>query len=425
MNFSEIEEAFLEREMNSPEVRKEVKMPVYQALFEVLFIFFLGDAVSRLTRARISSMFVIMVMFLALFMSGIFPSDIMSQASLDGIASVAPMFLLFNMGTTINFRELLREWRTVLTALIGMIAALLGCIAVIPVVGFSSSLAAAPVVNGGIIATTTMVDACNSSGLPQAAAFATFVYAIQKFVGTLPASSAGLREAKRMLLDVKENDYLPEVCDLSKDVELSHNHETGDKKIPFWMRYEDYYTTFVTLAIASLMIYLAYLIGNVFGGWINMAIWVMLAGVLCRQIGLVPPNVLRDKAKASGFFAFASLCTIIPSLAKVQLSDIPSIGGKLVILFASVLVFTFLIFCLTPAWKLCGSKSFAIGIAMCQMIGYPGTELIANEISNAASEDPNERDYVSERIRTAYVISGFTSVSLLSVLIASVLANLI
>lgn len=400
-------------------------MSVYQALFEVLLIFFLGDGMSRLTRARISSMFVIMVLFLALFMSGIFPADIMGKANLDGIAAVAPMFLLFNMGTTINFRELFREWRTVLTALIGMIAALLGCVAVIPLVGFSSSLAAAPVVNGGIIATTTMVDACNSAGLPQAAAFATFVYAIQKFVGTLPASSAGLNEAKRMLLEVKERGCLPEVRDLSKEVELEENRENGSSKLPFWMRYEDYYTTFTTLAIASMMIFLAYLIGNVLGGWINMAIWVMLAGVLSRQIGLVPPNVLRDKAKASGFFAFASLCTIIPSLAKVQLADIPAIGGKLVLLFASVLVFTVLVFCFTPAWKLCGSKSFAIGIAMCQMIGYPGTELIANEIANAASEDADERDYVSERIRTAYVISGFTSVSILSVLIASMLANLI
>lgn len=400
-------------------------MSVYQALFEVLLVFFLGDWVSRLTRARISSMFVIMVIFLALFMSGTFPADIMGKANLDGIAAVAPMFLLFNMGTTINFRELFREWRTVLTALIGMIAALLGCVAVIPLVGFSSSLAAAPVVNGGIIATTTMVDACNSAGLPQAAAFATFIYAVQKFVGTLPASSAGLNEAKRMLLEAKERGSIPDVRDLSKEVEMELDHENGSSKRPFWMRYEDYYTTFTTLAIASVMIFLAYLVGNVFDGWINMAIWVMLAGVLSRQIGLVPPNVLRDKAKASGFFAFASLCTIIPSLAKVQLADIPAIGGKLVLLFASVLVFTVLIFCFTPAWKLCGSRSFAIGIAMCQMIGYPGTELIANEIANAASEDSDERDYVSERIRTAYVISGFTSVSILSVLIASLLANLI
>ena len=77
-------------------------------------------------------------------------------------------------------------------------------------------------------------------------------------------------------------------------------------------------------------------------------------------------------------------------------------------IFVLVLVFTFIVFMLTPAWKVVGSKKLAIGIAMCQMIGYPGTELIATEISNAVAQTEEERDAVTARIQTAYVISGFT-----------------
>ena len=58
-------------------------------------------------------------------------------------------------------------------------------------------------------------------------------------------------------------------------------------------------------------------------------------------------------------------------------------------------------------------------------IGYPGTELIATEIANAVAQTPEERDAVSGKIQTAYVISGFTSVTILSVFIASVLANML
>ena len=79
-----------------------------------------------------------------------------------------------------------------LCAVVGMAAAILGCAVVIPLVGKDFALAAAPVVNGGIVATTTMVDACNNLGLDTAAALATFIYAVQKFVGTLPASNCGL-----------------------------------------------------------------------------------------------------------------------------------------------------------------------------------------------------------------------------------------
>ena len=121
----------------------------------------------------------------------------------------------------------------------------------------------------------------------------------------------------------------------------------------------------------------------------------------------------------------ATLCTIIPSLAKVDLSMLPTIGFATVVIFVAVLVFTFIVFYVTPAWKIVGSKNLSVGIAMCQMIGYPGTELIANEITNAVAQTPEEREAVSAKIQTAYVISGFTSVTILSVFIASFLAKLL
>ena len=62
---------------------------------------------------------------------------------------------------------------------------------------------------------------------------------------------------------------------------------------------------------------------------------------------------------------------------------------------------------------------------MCQMIGYPGTELVATEITNAVAQTAEEWDAVTNKIQTAYVISGFTSVTILFVFIASFLAKLL
>lgn len=41
------------------------------------------------------------------------------------------------------------------------------------------------------------------------------------------------------------------------------------------------------------------------------------------------------------------------------------------------------------------------------------------------AQTPEERDAVTNKIQTAYVISGFTSVTILSVFIASFLAKLL
>ena len=399
-----------------------MEMTTYQAVFAVLLIFFVGDLLGALTKAKISSMFVIMMGFLVLFLSGIYPANIMEISGFAGLAKLGQYFLLFNMGTSVDVNALKREWRTVLCAVIGMAAAILGCAVAIPLIGKEFALAAAPVVNGGIVATTTMVEACDNLGLDTAAALATFIYAVQKFIGTLPASNCGLSVANKLVEEIRSKH--------AADPNYSWYNElagssAAEKKTYFWEKFRKYYTTFICLAVAAAILLLSEFLGKLCQGWVNMSIWCMVLGIICRNTGLVPPNILRDFAKANGFFSFLSLCTIIPSLAKVDLSQLPTIGFAAVVIFVAVIAFTVIIFCFTPAWKIVGSKQLSIGIAMCQMIGYPGTELVATEITNAVAQTAEERDAVTNKIQTAYVISGFTSVTILSVFIASFLAKLL
>ena len=404
-----------------------MELTQYQAVFMILLIFFVGDLVGALTKAKISSMFVIMMGFLVLFLTGVYPADIMTTAGFAGVASLGQYFLLFNMGTSVDLATLRREWRTVVGAIIGMAAAIVGCCVAIPIIGKDFALAAAPVVNGGIVATTTMVQACDEKGLAAAAALATFIYAVQKFVGTLPASNCGLSVANELVADLRAK----HAADPNYSWYAEQKSSTGSAsaKEPLWKGIKKYYTTFICLAIGAAAIVLAQTIAKVLKptplSFINMSILCMVFGITARNTGLVPPNIMRDQAKANGFFSFLSLCTIIPSLAKIDVSMLPSIGFATVVIFVLVLVFTFITFMLTPAWKVVGSKKLAIGIAMCQMIGYPGTELIATEITNAVAQTDEERDAVTARIQTAYVISGFTSVTILSVVIAGILAGFI
>ena len=404
-----------------------MELTQYQAVFMILLIFFVGDLVGALTKAKISSMFVIMMGFLVLFLTGVYPADIMTTAGFAGVASLGQYFLLFNMGTSVDLPTLRREWRTVVGAIIGMAAAIVGCCVAIPIIGKDFALAAAPVVNGGIVATTTMVQACDEKGLAAAAALATFIYAVQKFVGTLPASNCGLSVANELVADLRAK----HAADPNYSWYAEQKSSTGSAsaKEPLWKGIKKYYTTFICLAIGAAAIVLAQTIAKMLKptplSFINMSILCMVFGITARNTGLVPPNIMRDQAKANGFFSFLSLCTIIPSLAKIDVSMLPSIGFATVVIFVLVLVFTFITFMLTPAWKVVGSKKLAIGIAMCQMIGYPGTELIATEISNAVAQTEEERDAVTARIQTAYVISGFTSVTILSVVIAGILAGFI
>ena len=387
----------------------------FGALFIILLVFAFGDFIGVITKARVSSMFVIMATFLVLFMTQAIPADICTTANLTYVTKIGLQFLLVDMGSSVGLAELKKEWRTVVTATIALLLAVVGCALAMPIIGREASLVSMPVIAGGVVAANTMVTAAEGIGLPACAALATFIYATQKLVATLPASNGGIQYANQLVEEYRKQDH-------SADAVKS---ETTETKLLFWQKHKQFYSNFVCLAIAATIAFLAYLLGEATNGWIGQSLWSMILGIVARNLGLVPGHFLRDTSRSTGFFNFLTMVTMIPSLAKINLAQIPVIGFNALMIFIFAMVVLVVAFRFTPMWKVCGSKSLALGIAMCQMIGYPGTQLIADEIANAVGATDAERDYISEKLGTAYVIAGFTTVTLLSVVLANFVSKIL
>lgn len=107
-------------------------MEMWTSLLIVLAVFALGDVISILTKARISSLFVIMMTFLILFLTHTIPPDIVKRAGLGTLGPIAIGMLLVNMGSSVDVRMLKREWRSVAGSIISMIIAVVSCLAMIP-----------------------------------------------------------------------------------------------------------------------------------------------------------------------------------------------------------------------------------------------------------------------------------------------------
>lgn len=164
----------------------------------VMVLFAVGDVVAKLTKARISSVFATLMLFLVLFVTGVLPADIIEKAGLSAASSWSVPMLLFAMGSMINLRQFMDEWRTVVTCWFGMLAVIIGVSLTIPIIGKEMALSAIPVVNGALPATQIMTEAATKAGYPLAAALAAITFAVQKFVGTPFASSASLRPDRRI-----------------------------------------------------------------------------------------------------------------------------------------------------------------------------------------------------------------------------------
>lgn len=171
----------------------------------VLILFAVGDIIANVTKAKVSAVFVTLLLFLILFVTKVIPADIIDRAGMTSAASWSIPMIMFSMGTMLNIRQFIDEWRTVLTAWLGIVAVIIGVCVCIPFLGKSTVLASIPVINGALPATTIMTQAAMEKGLTLAAATATVVFAIQKFVGTPIASRAALQEANRLLEEYRRN----------------------------------------------------------------------------------------------------------------------------------------------------------------------------------------------------------------------------
>lgn len=371
-------------------------------------LFAVGDILGVATKAKVSSIFVALMLFLILFMTGTIPQDIISKAGLSQVGKWASPILVFGMGTMINVKQLIEEWRTVLLTFISMLAALIGVFLVSPIIGKEAAIVSVPIMNGGIVATNIMVSGAMEKGFSIAAAFGTLVYAIQKFVGTPPASFYGLKEAREILTEFRKGKL--ESIDLT-----TKNLQTSKKKLGFAHRNKNYFTPFVCFSIAALAGYLSILLQEATG--INNSIWALTFGATLSYFNLVPEKIL-DHGKSSGFITMVVFAAIIPSLAKINIEQVLVLSWQLILAFFGVLVAIYVIIFIFPTWKLVGSKNLAMGISMSQLLGFPATYLIANEIATAVAENEEEHELIMKKVAPSYVIGGLASVTTFSIIIA-------
>ncbi len=387
---------------------------VFWYLFICLAFFGIGDLLGVATKAKVSSVFVSLMLFLLAFMMGWIPPDIIQKAGLSQLAKWAVLFLVFSMGTTINARELIAEWRTVLTAVASCLVVVASAWLMMPFIGREEALVSVPIVNGGIVATQIMTEAAMDKGFTMAAALGTIVYAVQKFLGTPLASYFGLRDAREAVAQYRATGVKPSLG-VKPSVQM-------EQKPTFFERHKKYYGAFTSLAITAFFAWVAFLLGKLTG--ISGTIWALVLGAVVGSTGMLPKNILKH-ANAAGIFNCAVFGAIIPSLATIRPSDLLTLSYSICVVFLITGAVLFLVFYVLPGWKLLGSRNVATGVALCQLLGFPATYLIANEIINAVAENDTEREIINERLMSKYLVAGFATVTTTSVIIAGFCAPLI
>lgn len=379
----------------------------------VLIVFALGDIVGKITKGKLSGMMVVMLLFLVGFLTKLVPADIIDQGGLTALSKLAIAMVLFNMGTTLNVKQLIEEWRTVLMAALCMLASCLVMLLVSPIIGFDTMLVGMPVINGAAMATSLMASAAAEKGLATAAALCAVIYSVQKFVGAPIASAMGIRYGKKLLKAYRENPA------------QFKKQETGNgasAKVSFADKHKEWYSANVMMALVAAGSWVAHILGDLTP--INYSIWALLLGVVCAASGLVPTKPLQ-KSNSYGLMMVAVFGSIIPSLAKVSLSDLGTMAFQTIVLFAAALIGVALVGWVLPTWKLVGDKDLAVGIGVEQFLGFPSNVVICREVGDAVGETPEEKAFIEDTLNVPYVVGGITVITVLSTMLAGFVINML
>lgn len=343
--------------------------PLFSFMVFTLIFGLFGDMVAYKTKAVVSAVIIGCICYLSGMLLGIIPADSISSTGLPAIMNAFGIAMMItNLGTMINLKELIREWKTVVVACAGLVG-----IAVIAftigtwLFGKEYSLCAAPPISGGIIAAILTADAATAAGRPELATFAILVCSLQLFVG-LPVASRCLKmEAKRLL---KQKDGVHESKKTSK-----RDEGWNLKIIKSWPKWTQ--TTGIIMFKLSFVAVIATWVSNLTllpgasRPLLNSSIAYLIFGVLFTEIGFLERESLQ-KANAFGVLMIGTLAVLPGNFASVTVQNlidmIMPLIGMLVFCTVGIAVLS------TVTGKLLHySMPVSIAIGVTALFGYPCT----------------------------------------------------
>ena len=396
------------------------------AMLVLCITYGIGDFIGTLTKAWIPSVFVVAVLFLLGYWT-FFPKDIVALAGMGAPlgGTLAIMICITHMGTSISLDELKKQWKIIVICLAGLAGMIAACLLICPhFVDFNYIISGLPPLTGGIVAATMMQEAAQNLGLERAAVLAICMYVCQGFAG-YPLTATMLKREGRNLLKDYRSGKVKKVAHTGEIDEVNGKFATETKKkkklipeIP-----NKYYSTAVSLTTILIVAYLSSLISTwtaTFMGVyaINQAVIALILGIAATEIGFLRPNVLKENG-CFNFVMFILMMYVFGGLNSATPALLLEILGPLV--FIIIVGVAGMCIVATIAGKILKVSTYmAIATSLTALYGFPPNYVLTDEASKALASNEDEKNYLMDNMLPQMIVGGFVTVTITSVIIASV-----
>ncbi|KOS61994.1 hypothetical protein FJQ98_19540 [Lysinibacillus agricola] len=384
--------------------------PVIAAMI-ILGLVALGEIISVISNARVPMLFVAMMGYLVLLWLGIFPKDLLANSTFLTVGAVlgtAP--ILVHMGTLIPLKMIRSQWRAVIIAILGMSFATLFILTIVTsLFDYKTAVAGTGPLNGGIIAVLITSEGLKELGFVSLLTIPALIMALQSFIG-IPVANLLLRKhAVKIREKIHSGSFVA-------SNNASFEEEDDQLIIP-----KKYRTPLVLLFMLFIGGAIAVALAKVTG--IPYSLWALAIGVIGRLVKFYPERVME---KSNSFtVGMAGIIFIVIGMMNditfnMFIDQLPAVATILVVGVLGILLGGFI-----------GSKLFkldhylAIPVALTSTFGFPGDYIVCEEVSRSIGKTDDEQKKIFNEILTPMLVGGFTTVTLGSVIIASILIKTI
>ncbi|WP_085506079.1 hypothetical protein [Thalassobacillus devorans] len=383
--------------------------PIYIVLILVAIIA-LGELLSLSTRAKIPTLLVVVATTFVLLQTGILPESFIEASTFVAAGSVLVPVLIVHLGTLIPLPVIKKQYQAVLITVIGLVISVVTMLSIITLFfDYSTAVAGAGPLTGGIIAYIVTSEGLTAAGYTSIAAIPVVVFALQNLVG-MPLTSILL---SKYALSIR--DSLADEAAATTEQSGSPMAADPDKKLIIPARFMQ--SHFIILFLLFIGGALATWLGSVTG--INYSLWSLAIGVAGSAFRFYPDRAL-DKSNSTGLAMVALIIVVINSLVGITWNQV--VSALLPVIIIIVIGTTGLII-----GAIIGGKIFkwkptkSIPVVLTALYGFPGDYLIVEEVSRSIGRNEAEQKRIMDELVAPMLIGGFTSVTIGSIVIASIL----
>lgn len=386
------------------------------ALCILLAIYAVSELIAQKTKAIFSTVLGVAILLLLGFWSGILPKTLFADAGVDRLGNLAAGLLIVSLGTTIDFAELKRQWKVLVTAL----ACVLGAAACIILIGTAvgmrdTAVAGSPIFAGGSAATLIVVTALKEKGLETLTTFCLSLYVMQKFIG-VPIASAFLRRSARRFCSN------PTLVAEYAAPENPGGLDGGKGRKPLTLPASCGRPT-VYLTKLALTAVVGKALSDLTGGVLHYFVLCLVAGVVLFGLGFLEKGILA-KTEAGGLITFLVTVIVFSNLADTTPAQVLEVWKPLLLTSLSGVLGILLVALLcSRALKLDFGLAMSLGISC--TFGFPTTMLMPKEVAQAIGQTETERLAIENYLLPKMLTAGLVTVTIASVLMAGVVVNLI